>query len=76
MGITIDIGDANDIHPKNKKDVGYRLATQAQRLVYNQQKSPNPPAYKAMKVVDGKIKITLEKNKIKKFLSQKNFLRF
>ena len=47
MGITIDIGDANDIHPKNKKDVGYRLATQAQRLVYNQQKSPNPPAYKA-----------------------------
>ena len=58
MGITIDIGDANDIHPKNKKDVGYRLASQAQRLVYNQQKGPNPPAYKAMKVIDGKIKIT------------------
>lgn len=58
MAVTIDIGEANDIHPKNKKDVGYRLASAAQRIVYKKGRLTPPPAYKAMEVVDGKIKIT------------------
>lgn len=36
MAVTIDIGDEKDIHPKNKKDVGLRLARIARAKVYNQ----------------------------------------
>ncbi|MEI8194633.1 MAG: sialate O-acetylesterase [Phycisphaerae bacterium] len=34
LAVTIDIGDANDIHPKNKQEVGYRLALIAETLTY------------------------------------------
>jgi len=34
MATIIDIGDWNDIHPLNKKDVGYRLFLNAQYLAY------------------------------------------
>jgi len=36
MAVTIDIGDPNDIHPKQKKEVGERLAGEAMRMVYAQ----------------------------------------
>lgn len=34
LAVTIDIGEWNDIHPLNKKDVGKRLLLQAQRIAY------------------------------------------
>ncbi len=34
MAVTIDIGEWNDIHPLNKKDVGIRLALAAERVAY------------------------------------------
>jgi sialate O-acetylesterase len=34
MAVTIDIGDANDIHPRNKQDVGRRLAALALAKTY------------------------------------------
>ncbi|MDR3329426.1 MAG: sialate O-acetylesterase [Prevotellaceae bacterium] len=34
MAVIIDIGEWNDIHPLNKKDVGRRLALQARRVAY------------------------------------------
>lgn len=34
MAVIIDIGDAADIHPRNKKDVGERLAMSARTFVY------------------------------------------
>jgi sialate O-acetylesterase len=36
MAVIIDIGDANDIHPGNKQDVGNRLALNARHLVYGE----------------------------------------
>ena len=36
MAITMDIGDPDDIHPKNKQDVGRRLALWALGAVYGQ----------------------------------------
>ncbi|WP_162052162.1 sialate O-acetylesterase [Pontibacter pamirensis] len=38
MAVTIDLGEWNDIHPDNKKDVGERLALAAQKLIYNDKK--------------------------------------
>jgi len=36
LAVTIDIGDANDIHPRNKQEVGRRLGLVARRLVYGE----------------------------------------
>lgn len=35
LAVAIDAGETNDIHPFNKKDVGLRLALQAQKIAYN-----------------------------------------
>ncbi|WP_153799554.1 sialate O-acetylesterase [Foetidibacter luteolus] len=36
MAVTIDLGEWNDIHPLNKKDIGYRLALAAQKVAYHE----------------------------------------
>ncbi|MFO0943940.1 MAG: sialate O-acetylesterase [Pirellulales bacterium] len=40
MAITVDIGDPKDIHPKNKQDVGSRLASWALATVYGKTNFP------------------------------------
>ena len=36
LAMTIDIGDAKDIHPRNKQEVGRRLSLMARNLVYGE----------------------------------------
>jgi len=58
MASTIDIGDAHDIHPRNKQDVGKRLALQAYRIAYEKDILADGPMYQSHKVEDDKIIIT------------------
>jgi sialate O-acetylesterase len=46
MAVTIDVGDKNDIHPKQKKQVGERLAANAFKVAYgfNKQVAHGPYA--------------------------------
>lgn len=59
MVVTIDIGEWNDIHPLNKKDVGKRLALAAQKVAYGDGDVVySGPLYKAMTVEGNKIILT------------------
>ncbi len=50
MAVTIDIGDANDIHPRNKQDVGKRLSLWALAKDYGRDIVYSGPLYKMMEI--------------------------
>lgn len=49
MATTIDIGEANDIHPKNKLDAGRRLGAAALKIAYRKQIVSSGPSLKQMR---------------------------
>ncbi len=49
MAVAIDIGDANDIHPRNKQDVGKRLALNALAIAYGKKVVYSGPLYERMR---------------------------
>ena len=55
MAVINDVGDTKDIHPKNKQDVGKRLAQWALAKTYKKDVAACGPLYKGMKKNDGKI---------------------
>lgn len=55
MAVTIDIGEAKDIHPKNKQDVGKRLARWALHDQYGKQVVPSGPLYREHEIVGAKV---------------------
>jgi len=55
MVVTMDIGDANDIHPTHKQPVGARLALAARALAYGERLEYSGPVFDAMKVKSGKV---------------------
>ena len=61
MVVTTDIGNPNNIHPKNKQDVGKRLALWAMAKTYGQAGIVySGPIYKSMKVEGDKIRISFD----------------
>ncbi|HTJ79374.1 MAG TPA: sialate O-acetylesterase [Rariglobus sp.] len=61
MAVTNDIGNVNDIHPKNKQDVGHRLALLALAGTYGQKNLVSSgPILKALKIEDGKLRVIFD----------------
>ncbi|HEV7868924.1 MAG TPA: sialate O-acetylesterase [Chthoniobacteraceae bacterium] len=58
MAVAIDIGEANDIHPKNKREVGRRLALNAEATVYYRDQEFSGPLYAGSQIEDGKVRIS------------------
>ncbi len=58
MALAIDIGEANDIHPRNKQEVGRRLALNAFKVAYNMNVVNLGPMYKSVAFKNGKAYIT------------------
>ncbi len=60
MAVTIDIGDANNIHPKNKQDVGKRLYLAANHIAYHANNVYSGPRYLSMNMLADKIELSFE----------------
>jgi sialate O-acetylesterase len=60
LAVAIDIGDADDIHPKNKAEVGRRLALWALAHDYGRKVECSGPWYKSMKVSGDKIRLRFD----------------
>lgn len=60
MAVAIDIGDANDIHPRNKQDVGLRLALNAFKIAYGKDIVHSGPMFRSVEFKDGKAIVTFD----------------
>lgn len=60
LAVTIDIGDGKDIHPKNKMDVGRRLALAAEKIAYGREVVYSGPVFKSMSVEGNKAVLTFD----------------
>jgi sialate O-acetylesterase len=60
LAVAIDIGDAADIHPKNKAEVGRRLALCALANTYQKPIEWSGPWYKGMKRSGNKIRLSFD----------------
>ncbi len=58
QALAIDIGDAKDIHPKNKQEVGRRLGLAAEVIAYDRKVPYSGPVFKSMQVSDGKAELS------------------
>ncbi len=58
MASAIDVGDATNIHPKDKQTVGKRLALSALNVAYHQNVENFGPVFSEMKVTGNKVELT------------------
>ena len=58
MAVIIDIGEGDNIHPKNKQDVGLRLALWAEATVYYRDQEYSGPLPSGFQVEDSRVRLT------------------
>jgi len=57
MASAIDVGDENDIHPRDKQTVAHRLVLSAAKLVYGENIISSGPIYQSMQVEANRVRI-------------------
>jgi sialate O-acetylesterase len=60
QAVIIDIGEAGNIHPRNKQDVGTRLALWALATVYDRDIVYSGPVFRAMEVRGAAVRVTFD----------------
>jgi len=60
QAILIDIGNADDIHPRNKLDVGRRLALAARKVAYGEELVYSGPTFSECAFSDGRATISFD----------------
>ncbi|MCX7423051.1 MAG: DUF1080 domain-containing protein [Planctomycetia bacterium] len=60
MAVTIDIGDAADIHPRQKQPIGVRLSVAARALAYGEKIEYSGPDYDAISVSGNKATLSFK----------------
>lgn len=61
LAVILDCGEFNEIHPKDKEQVGHRLFLQAMNIVYGDKSlKAFPPLYKSRFVKDNGVEITFD----------------
>lgn len=58
MALAIDVGNINDIHPRNKQPVGARLALAGRAIAYGEKLVYSGPMYAAMKVSGSQVTLS------------------
>jgi len=58
MAVAIDIGEADNIHPKNKQEVGRRLGVIAEASVYYREQEYSGPLFAGAQTEDGRIRLS------------------
>lgn len=60
MAVTTDIGNAKDIHPTNKQDIGLRLAAIAMNNIYGKKQVHSGPTFKSQEIKGNQIFLTFD----------------
>lgn len=60
MAVTLDIGDPEDIHPRNKQDVGARLWLNARKIAFGEDVLHSGPIYKKHRISGNRVIIDFD----------------